>query len=262
MQKHLKNRPSPLYYSLMISRVPRFRLPLSLGFLLVFCGCSARKTMIDMRTMPVWTPTDTATSCIIEVASHHASHPKVSDEDGIDRNLVQEILSSHQSDHLPSRFFGFHERIRVDLRLDACRNSPDLNGLSVRLQEILHDSQGRQLDQDALSCDSLLFPFDTTSLPSDLRTDASTSLRILQVGQEDLPSWGRRLGQELRAAKESRTWQGTTMHRDFWLLSHAWLPNRPRTLVMQSTTRWGSKTIVDTFTIDTGDKRLLPGFQP
>lgn len=225
-------------------------------------GCTARKTMIDMHTMPVWNPTDTATSCIVEVASHYASPARFPDENWIDRRLRYSFSSSYQPEHLPSRFFDFHERIQVSLQFDACRKSPELNGLWLRLQEILPDSRGQGRDRNTTPRDSIFLAFDPTRVPSDLRTYATTSLRILQVGQENLYSWSLRLGQELEEAKESGTWQGASRSANLWLLKHAWLPNRSRTLVMQSTTQWGSKTIVDTFTIDMDAKSLVEGFWP
>lgn len=233
---------------------------------LSLAGCTARKTMIDMRTMPVWNPTDTATSCIVEVAGHNAAPASFPVDDESDDNywrktdLQREFSTRYQPDHQPSRFFDFHERILVKLQFDPCRRSPELNGLWLGLQELQPDNS--RWAPKATIRDSILLVINSTQIPYDQLTWAKTSLRILQVGQEELPSWSRRLGQKLKETKESGKWKGETGSKNLWLLNHAWLPNRPRTLIMQSTTQWESKTIVDTFTIDMDAKSLVEGFWP
>ncbi|MEN9355084.1 MAG: hypothetical protein RL318_2409 [Fibrobacterota bacterium] len=245
-------------------------LPFSLGFrmvpaaalLLALSGCSARKTLIDMRTMPVWSPTDTAVPCVVEAGSHYASRANFPSQNGMNRNLGYEFFGSYHPEHLPAMFFDFRERFLVALHYDACGNSPALNSLSIHLIEIPSDSLCRAGKSDPTTRDSLFIGFDRRFLPSDTRTWATTTLRILQVGQEGLGPWSQRLARKLEEAKESGTWQGTTQSENIWLLNHAWLPDRPRTLVMEFRTEWGSKTLFDTVTVDVGAKRLFAGFQP
>ena len=212
-------------------------------------------TLIDMRAMPVWKTSDTATSCMVETTRNHVEYRRIFPEHDSMHYDLKSDLSKNPQDHLP--FFDFPERITVSMSYDPCGHSPGLHGLSIRLLEIQLDPKRRWNELAPLHHDSLFLGFDTSLVPYDMRTPAWTKLSILQVGQEDLLTWSRRLGKQYM---ESKVW--TLSYKNHWLRTLAWLPGQPRTLVMQSTTEWGPKTIVDTFTIDIAAKRLIPGFQP
>ena len=238
------------------------RNALPLGLLILLNGCSPRMTLIDMRAMSVWKTTDTATSCVIEKPSvDNTYHESILEFPLVSSELRREIFYSYGK-NLP--FFGFPGRITVDLHHDPCQHSPDLHRLSIRLFETRDDHQRDRKEMTSVLHDSLLLVFDTSLVHDNRLANARTNLNILQVGQEDLRSWGLRLDTLYR---QSEVWELDGKSRFLWIQENAWLPGQRRTLVMQSTTVWGNVyptyiTIVDTFTVDVAAKRLYPGFQP